>query len=202
MKNKIILYLSILLISITFLYPLFFNKFYSFRDTTTYVIPLKTFLMEEIRNGRIPWWNPYNGGGEYFLPNPQVNLFYPLSYLFLLPPHIAFQIFQFFQIIICFLGVYLLSKSYNKNEIEAIGYGFSIVFSGLFLSLWDLPFEMGSISFSFFTLWTLKENKFKLFTLFLSLMFFSGEPFTFLIFLFFLIFFIFKENLDWNKTIK
>lgn len=185
-----------------FLYPLLFNKFYSFRDTTIYVIPLKHFLISEIKGGKIPWWNPYNGGGEYFLANPQVNLFYPLSYLFLLPPHIAFQLFQYFQILICFLGVYLLSRSFQKSELQAVSYGFSIIFSGFFLSLWDLPFEMGCISFSFLCLWALKENKMKHFILFLSLMFFSGEPFTFLLFLFFLIFFIISERIQFSKLLN
>lgn len=202
MKNKIILFLSIIFIFFIFIYPLFLNKFYSFRDTFLYVIPLKYFTIEKIKNGQIPWYNPYNGGGEYFLANPQTNLFYPLSYLFFFPPHIAFQLYQFFQILFCFLGVYLLAKSFGKNEFEGIISGFSVIFSGLFLSLWDLSFEMGCISFLFLTLWALKEKKYKLFILFLSLMFFSGEPFTFIFSFLFIVFFIGIEKLEFLKTLK
>lgn len=166
------------------------------------MIPLKFFLIEQLKDGQVPWYNPYNGGGEYFLLNPQVNLFYPLTYLFFLPPPIAFQLFQLFQILISFIGLYLLSKSYGLNEMESIFNGFSVIFSGLFLSLWDLSFEMGCFSFSFLTLWSLKEKKYNFFILFISLMFFSGEPFTFFLFLLFLIFFIFIEKISFKDIFK
>jgi len=200
-KNKFLLTLSIIFISLIFIYPLFYNKYYSYRDTFLYVIPLKFFFIQELKCGILPWYNPYNGGGEYFLSNPQVNPFYPLNYLFFLPPHIAFQLYQLFQILIFFIGAYILSKSYGAENFS-IFYGFSVVFSGLFLSLWDLSFEMGCLSFSFLTLWSLKEKKYNLFILFISLMFFSGEPFTFFLFLLFLIFFIFAEKMDFKKILK
>lgn len=202
MKIKNIFIFSILIIALIFLYPLFFNKFYSFRDTFLYVIPLKSFTMEKIKDGFFPWYNPYNGGGEYFLANPQTNPFYPLSYFFLLPPHLGFQLYQFSQILFCFIGVYLLSKSYGKDEFKALSYAFSVIFSGIFLSLWDLTFEMGCISFLFLALWALKEKKFKFFLLFLSLMFFSGEPFTFFLSFLFIIFFIIIEKIEFKKFIK
>ncbi len=202
MKNKFFLFFSIFFISLIFLYPLLFNKFYSFRDTFLYIIPLKFFLIEKLKDGQVAWYNPYNGGGEYFLLNPQINLFYPLTYLFFLPPHIAFQLFQLFQILICFIGIFLLSKSYGLNEKESIFSAFSVIFSGLFLSLWDLSFEMGCLSFSFLTLWSLKEKRYNFFLLFFSLIFFSGEPFTFFLFLLFLIFFVFIEKISFKKILK
>ena len=165
-------------------------------------MPLKYFTMERLKEGIIPWYNPYNGGGEYFLSNPQTNFFYPLSYLFVLPPQIGFQLYQFFQILFCFIGVYLLSKSYGKGEIQAISYGFSVIFSGIFLSLWDLTFEMGCLSFLFLSLWALKVKKKDFLLLFLSLMFFSGEPFSFFFSFLFIFFFIIVEKIEFKKYIK
>lgn len=185
-------FIFFLIIFLIFVFPIFSGKFYSFRDVFTYFIPLKYFTVQNLKNLNFPFYNPYNAGGEYFLSNPQTGIFYPLTYLFLLPPQIAFQFYQFFQIFFCFLGVYLLSKSYGKDDIISISLGLSVIFSGIFLSLWDLPFEMGSISFLFLCLWALKEGREKLFLLFLSLNFFSGDPFSFffsiiLIFSFFLV---------------
>ena len=48
--------------------------------------PWRWFAFEELRNGRIPYWNPYNGGGTPLMANYQSAIFYPPNWLQLVLP--------------------------------------------------------------------------------------------------------------------
>lgn len=48
--------------------------------------PWRWFAFEEIRNGRIPYWNPYNGAGIPLIANYQSAIAYPPNWLHLLIP--------------------------------------------------------------------------------------------------------------------
>jgi hypothetical protein len=62
----------------------------SFRDQGDFFYPLKLYTADRLRSGEIPLWNPLSGGGEPWLANAQAGVFYPPSFLFLLPqPAIA-----------------------------------------------------------------------------------------------------------------
>lgn len=60
----------------------------------------RQFFNEWIAKGIFPWWNPYLFGGEPFIANPVVNIWYPVNWLFSLLPlpiayswHLAFHVF-------------------------------------------------------------------------------------------------------------
>ncbi|PJF44722.1 MAG: hypothetical protein CUN55_02460 [Phototrophicales bacterium] len=48
--------------------------------------PWRWFAFEELSNGRIPYWNPYNGGGAPLIANYQSAIFYPPNWLYVLLP--------------------------------------------------------------------------------------------------------------------
>ncbi len=51
--------------------------------------PWRSFGFDEIRAGRLPLWNPYNGNGAPLLANYQSALLYPPNWLHLLLPHVT-----------------------------------------------------------------------------------------------------------------
>jgi len=62
--------------------PLLRDEVFSLRDHTGYFQPMRWFTAVELRNGRLPLWNPYNASGEPWLANPQTGVFYPPTWLF------------------------------------------------------------------------------------------------------------------------
>lgn len=48
--------------------------------------PWRWFAFQELRDGQIPYWNPYNGAGAPLIANYQSAIFYPPNLLFLVLP--------------------------------------------------------------------------------------------------------------------
>src|SRR3989304_2754480 len=53
-------------------------------DVIRQLIPWKYFAIEEIKNGRLPLWNPYNSSWNPLLANFQSGVFYPINTIFLI----------------------------------------------------------------------------------------------------------------------
>lgn len=80
-------------------------------DVLTQFYYWKGFLVESIRSGVIPFWNPYNFSGTPFLAHPSIAAFYPLTIIFfLLPLNNAFSWYFFLHFLIAGLGIYYLVK--------------------------------------------------------------------------------------------
>src|SRR5687767_3343442 len=47
------------------------QEVFTVRDHFDYFQPLRFFTAEELRAGRLPFWNPYSASGEAWLANPQ-----------------------------------------------------------------------------------------------------------------------------------
>ena len=60
------------------------NNFYM-RDLTRYYYPTKQILREIVYGGEFPYWNRYFSGGQPIAANPEHEVFYPLTWLILLP---------------------------------------------------------------------------------------------------------------------
>lgn len=66
------------------------HQYYFFRE----------FFNQWMRTGVFPWWNPYIFGGQPFIADPMVNIWYPLNWVYFFFPlsvayswHLAFHIF-------------------------------------------------------------------------------------------------------------
>ena len=46
----------------------------------------RQFLNQFLHSGSIPWWNPYIFGGQPFITDPMVNMWYPLNWLYISLP--------------------------------------------------------------------------------------------------------------------
>jgi hypothetical protein len=92
----------------------------------------KGYLYDSLREGFIPFWNPYNFSGTPFLAHPNINIFYPPNWLFaIFPPNISFSYYFFFHIIIASFSMYYLVCGYTDRW-GALAAGIIYAFSGFF----------------------------------------------------------------------
>ncbi|QQG41076.1 MAG: YfhO family protein [Candidatus Levyibacteriota bacterium] len=103
-------------------------------DVIRQLYPWKTLVIDTIKNGSFPLWNPYNFSGSPLFANVQSAVLYPLNVLyFIFPQIIAWSILVFAQPLIACLFTYLYARKINVGIIgslfAAISFGFSSFFS-------------------------------------------------------------------------
>lgn len=83
--------------------------------------PQRKYLSESIKNGEIPFWNPYEFIGNPTIANSQYAAFYPPFLLFLIfPINLAWSILSFSIPIVAGIGTYLFLKKLIGNGIPAV----------------------------------------------------------------------------------
>lgn len=55
-------------------------------DMPLYFLPWKEFVFSRLRQGQMPFWNPYSYGGVPCLANIEIAPFYPLNWIFCSAP--------------------------------------------------------------------------------------------------------------------
>src|SRR3989338_5904228 len=76
----------------------------------------KGYLKQTFLAGEIPFWNPYNFSGTPFLAHPNINIFYPLNWIFIiLPLNFSFSVYFFLHIVWAGIGMYLLGRQYTDK---------------------------------------------------------------------------------------
>lgn len=72
--------------------------------------PWRSFAFSELRAGRLPVWNPYNGGGVPLLANYQVAVFYPPNWLHLvLSDVLAMNLLAVGHIVLAAVGMWVFA---------------------------------------------------------------------------------------------
>ncbi|RJP16098.1 MAG: hypothetical protein C4520_18965 [Candidatus Abyssobacteria bacterium SURF_5] len=85
-------------------------------DIYSLYLPCITFIRESMRVGIFPLWNPYLATGAPFLPEPYVNLFYPVNWLAIpLEPVRALLAIQVATVLIGFSGMILYARYLKLN---------------------------------------------------------------------------------------
>ena len=108
----------------------------SFRDQGDFFYPLKLYTADRLRSGEIPLWNPLAGAGEPWLANAQAGVFYPPSFLFLLPwPGIAGTLFLLLHFALGAWGMRKLLAGEAVSESGALFGSAVFVASGFAASL-------------------------------------------------------------------
>lgn len=90
-------------------------------DVIRELYPWKTLVIEELKKGTVPLWNPYNFSGSPLLANYQSQVFYPLTVVyFLLPQITAWTIMVISQPILGSIFMYLYATEIGLASPAAI----------------------------------------------------------------------------------
>ncbi len=156
------------------------------RDLTRYYYPTKQILRDIVLNGEFPLWNPYFSAGQPIAANPEHEVFYPLTWLILMPSYdFGYRLHILIHIYIGLLGMYLLLRSMDVRPYASFFGAMIWGLGGLYLSYINLLPILFCAAWLpptclFVRRFLLKRNKrdFALASLFLGLQFLVGEPTT------------------------
>lgn len=156
------------------------------RDLTRYYYPTKQILREIVLHGEFPLWNRDFSAGQPIAANPEHEVFYPLTWLILLPSYdLGYRLHILIHIYIGLIGMYLLLRSMEIRPYASF-YGALIWgLGGVYLSYINLlPILFCAawlpLTCLFVRRFLLRRNKrdFALSALFLGVQFIVGEPTT------------------------
>lgn len=114
------------------------NQFYM-RDLTRYYYPTKQILREIVQHGEFPYWNRYYSAGQPIAANPEHEVFYPLTWLILLPSYdFGYRLHILIHIYIGLFGMYALLRSMELRAFAAFAGALAFGLGGLYLSYINL----------------------------------------------------------------
>jgi hypothetical protein len=156
------------------------------RDLSNFHYPAKKILREIVLRGDFPFWNPFFGAGQPLAANPQHEVFYPLTWLILLPDFTTgFHLLILAHISIALVAMYALLRSMSLGLPAAILGALSFGLGGLALSTLNLlPFLFSMAWIPLTCLYTRRflrqgaRRDFALAALFLAIQLLVGEPAT------------------------
>jgi hypothetical protein len=109
------------------------------RDVVYYYFPAKRVLRDIVLGGEFPYWNPYFGAGQPLAANPEHEVFYPLTWLILLPNfRIGFHLLALLHLYIAAGAMYALLRSMRVRAEGAFFGALSFAIGGLTLSYLNL----------------------------------------------------------------
>jgi len=109
------------------------------RDLTRYYYPAKHLLRDIVQNGEFPYWNRYFSAGQPIAANPEHEVFYPLTWLILLPSYdLGYRLHILVHIYIGLLGMYALLRSMELRPPAAFFGALAFGLGGIYLSYVNL----------------------------------------------------------------
>ncbi|MBI2309822.1 YfhO family protein [Candidatus Collierbacteria bacterium] len=154
-------------------------------DTARMMGSWRSFITNELKQGRLPTWNPHQFAGAPLLANFQSATFFPPNLIYLLLPFsIAWTILVIFQPLLASFGMYLLLKSQFKDKnlitnnqilitiLPSLAYGFSA-----WMSVW-IEWNIHGFVYALlpFVLLFIHKRKAILIILTISAIIFAGHP--------------------------
>lgn len=88
------------------------NKIFLTRDALTAAMPMREFAAQSIKDGVIPFWNPYFGAGKPFVGDME-GFFYPFNwFVFFFSPALAMKVHWWFHFGVAGFGAFLLCRQF------------------------------------------------------------------------------------------
>ena len=156
------------------------------RDLTRYYYPTKQILREIVQDGEFPYWNRHFSAGQPMAANPEHEVFYPLTWLILLPDYdLGYRLHILVHIYIGLLGMYALLRSMRLRIPAAFLGALAFGLGGIYLSYVNLlPILFCAAWLPLTCLYVRRflfhpnVRDFALASLFLGVQFLVGEPTT------------------------
>jgi hypothetical protein len=176
-RRRAFIFIAVLAIAM-FARPLVRNEVLTFRDHTDYFQPLRYFTAVELRNFRLPLWNPYNASGEPWLANPQTAVFYPPFWIYLVVPFApAYILFLLFHVALLGFGAFLLFSRFASERAAFVG-AIALMLCGPTLSMLDIQNNLTTYAWIPLILWcALSEVPAMWSGAAIAMSFLAGEPF-------------------------
>ena len=110
-----------------------------YRDVTLYAHPARSVLRDVVLGGEFPYWNRALSAGQPLAANPAHEVFYPLTWLILLPDfNRGFQLYIVVHLYLAAFATYALLRSMRLAAPAAFLGALSFACGGLFLSYLNL----------------------------------------------------------------
>jgi len=129
----------------------FFSRFLSgtniiaFKDLSRYFYPLRYLMVEQVKAGHWPLWNPYIFCGFPLLATLQVCFFYPLTIVFyFLPFNLAFNYYFMLHYFLAANFMYWLLRYFRLSRPASFLGGAIFAFSGYLLSVSNMNTSLSS----------------------------------------------------------
>lgn len=114
-------------------------------DIVDELYPWKHFTIEQLKQGQIPWWNPYSFAGTTHLANIQSTVFSPFNLFFFVLPFIdAWSIVVLLQPLLAGLFLYLFMREVSVSKLGSVISSVAFMFCG-FIVVW---MEYGTLAFA------------------------------------------------------
>lgn len=161
------------------------NNFY-LRDLARYYYPAKQVLRDIVLGGEFPYWNRLFSGGQPLAANPEHEVFYPLTWLILLPSYdLGYRLLVIAHVYIGLFSMYALLRSMRLRASAAAFGAASFGLGGVYLSYINLLPILFSVAWLPLTcLYTRRFllhrglHSFSAASLFFGIQFLVGEPTT------------------------
>lgn len=120
-------------------------------DVVTQIYPWKHFTIEELKNGRIPWWNPFSFSGNPHVADFQTSVFSPFNLLFFIFPFIdAWSLLILLQPLLAGLFMFLFLRQLKISKEGSLLGSIAFMFCG-FIVVW-MPYGTLSMAIAFLPL--------------------------------------------------
>lgn len=100
------------------------------------IYPMRSLVVDYLKNGLMPLWNPFIFSGTPFLANFQSAVFNPLNFLFFLIPKIdAWSILVLIQPFFAAVFLYLFMRRLNVSRVSSVFSATAFAFCG-YMTVW------------------------------------------------------------------
>ncbi|MDI6781525.1 MAG: YfhO family protein, partial [bacterium] len=101
-------------------------------DITNYLLYLRSFVAQTIKDGIIPLWNPYIFSGVPCAAGMQPAVFYPLNLAIftLLPPHLGITWSAIIHLFLCGCFTYMFMRALRCHWLSSLSAALIFMFSG------------------------------------------------------------------------
>ena len=107
-------------------------------DNVRIFYPVKKVVLDSLKQGQFPLWNPHNFAGNPVLGSYQSAVFHPLSWLFFLTNQIdAWSIMTILQPIFSALAMYVFLRVLGLSLPAQLIGALTFAFSGFFMTWWQ-----------------------------------------------------------------
>lgn len=154
------------------------------RDMAPFFYPMKYYLVETVRSGQLPLWNPWILNGEPFFASLQPGLLYPGSLLlYLLPLPFSVNLLHALHYSIAGAGMYLLLRGWRHQWPAALFGALAFMAGGYLLSIGNFTNNLQTVALLPWAFWcwsrfltsgNLRDGL--LFTAACGIAFLGGEP--------------------------